>query len=155
MPWKQWAGEGFLTLCPGKTIDPGFVAHAIKEVQQSCDLRALGYDRWGIENLRRELDRMNCDVRLEPIGQGFKSMSPACDLVERAVAGAKLRHGANPILTMCAANAVTVPDPTGARKLHKPKSAGKIDGMVALAMAMSVAEAFKPAAIPAALARYL
>jgi phage terminase large subunit-like protein len=40
---------------------------------------------------------------------------------------------------VCAANAVVVPDPSGNRKLAKDKSSGRIDGMVALAMAMGVA----------------
>jgi phage terminase large subunit-like protein len=34
-------------------------------------------------------------------------------------------------------------DPAGNRKLSKAKSAGRIDGMVALAMAMSVAGAYE------------
>jgi phage terminase large subunit-like protein len=45
----------------------------------------------------------------------------------------------NPILTMCAANAVTEKDASGNIKLTKAKSNGRIDGMVALAMAMGVA----------------
>jgi phage terminase large subunit-like protein len=40
---------------------------------------------------------------------------------------------------MCAANATVQADPAGNRKLSKIKSRGRIDGMVALAMAMSVA----------------
>jgi phage terminase large subunit-like protein len=40
---------------------------------------------------------------------------------------------------MCAANAVVTTDPAGGRKLNKAKSATRIDGMVALAMAFGVA----------------
>ncbi len=40
---------------------------------------------------------------------------------------------------MCAANAVVQTDPAGNRKLAKHKSSGRIDGMVALAMAVGVA----------------
>ena len=50
----------------------------------------------------------------------------------------KVRHGAHPVLTMCAANAVTTSDPAGNRKLDKQKATGRIDGMVALAMAVGV-----------------
>jgi len=42
------------------------------------------------------------------------------------------------VLTMCASNAVTITDSTGNRKLGKQKSSGRIDGMVALAMAVGV-----------------
>ena len=47
-----------------------------------------------------------------------------------------LRHGDNPVLNMCAANAVVTRDPAGNRKLDKAKSYSKIDGMVALTMAL-------------------
>src|SRR3546814_17923420 len=50
----------------------------------------------------------------------------------------RLRHGRHPALAMCAANAVAVPDPAGNRKLDKSKATGRIDGMVALAMAAGV-----------------
>ncbi len=40
---------------------------------------------------------------------------------------------------MCAGNAVVQSDPAGNRKLAKHKSTGRIDGMIALTMAMGVA----------------
>jgi phage terminase large subunit-like protein len=40
---------------------------------------------------------------------------------------------------MCAANAVITKDPSGARKLDKSKASGRIDGLVALAMALQTA----------------
>ena len=45
----------------------------------------------------------------------------------------------HPVLTMCAANAIVAKDPAGNRKLDKHKATGRIDGLVALAMAMGVA----------------
>jgi phage terminase large subunit-like protein len=45
----------------------------------------------------------------------------------------------HPVLRWCAANAIAVRDPAGNRKLDKSKATGRIDGMVALAMAVSVA----------------
>jgi phage terminase large subunit-like protein len=43
------------------------------------------------------------------------------------------------VLDMCAENAVAVMDPAGGRKLDKSKATGRIDGMVALAMAVGKA----------------
>jgi phage terminase large subunit-like protein len=53
----------------------------------------------------------------------------------------------NPVLAMCAANAVVVPDAAGNRKLDKSKATGRIDGLQALAMAEGV-EAMMQEAIP-------
>ena len=83
----------------------------------------------------------------EEFGQGFQSMSPALRELEALLLAGKIAHGNHPVLTMCAANAVVQADPAGNRKLAKHKSRGRIDGMVSLAMATSVASAYetKPA----------
>ncbi len=52
---------------------------------------------------------------------------------------AKIRHGGHPVLTMCASNAKTASDPAGNRKLDKQKSTGRIDGLVAMTMAIGKA----------------
>jgi phage terminase large subunit-like protein len=65
-------------------------------------------------------------------------MSPALRSLESLVLGTKLRHAKHPVLAMCAANAVVTSDPAGNRKLDKAKATGRIDGMVALAMAVGV-----------------
>ncbi len=51
----------------------------------------------------------------------------------------RIRHGGHPVLTWCAANAVAERNAAGDRKLEKAKSTGRIDGLVALAMAMRIA----------------
>jgi phage terminase large subunit-like protein len=72
-------------------------------------------------------------------GQGFKSMSPALRDLESIILEKKLRHGAHPILTWCASNAVIVTDDAGNRKVSKKRSTGRIDGVTALLTAFGVA----------------
>lgn len=100
---------------------------------------SLAFDRWRINDLKREMDAIGCHVQLVAHGQGYKEMSPAVDILERLVIQKRIRHGAHPVLTMCAVNAVVTRDPAGGRKLDKAKSSGRIDGLVALAMAFSLA----------------
>jgi len=139
VPLALWRDQGHLFTPPGKTNDPGFVAREIARLHGEFDIRAFAFDRWRIEDLKRELSAIGCDVDLVPFGQGFKDMGPAVETLERFVVDARIRHGMHPVLTWNAANAVTVADPAGARKLAKDKSHGRIDGLVALAMALSVA----------------
>ena len=68
-------------------------------------------------------------------------MSPALRALEQMILDKKMVHGNHPVLALCAANSVIVADPAGNRKLDKRKSHGRIDGMVSLAMAASLAEA--------------
>jgi phage terminase large subunit-like protein len=71
-------------------------------------------------------------------GQGFISMSPAIRELESKLLQKQLKHGNHPVLTMCAANAITINDPAGNRKFNKQRSTGRIDGMQALAQAVGV-----------------
>ena len=74
-------------------------------------------------------------------GQGYKSMSPALRDVEGLIFERKLRHGLNPVLNWNIANSTITTDPAGSRKLDKKKARGRIDGAVALVMAIACAPA--------------
>jgi phage terminase large subunit-like protein len=136
VPYDLWAEQGFLTLIDGPVIIPAVVARAVAEAAERYDITLLAYDRWRINDFQRELDNIGAQVPMAAFGQGYKDMAPAVDKLERLVAERKLRHGGNPILNMCAAGAVAERDPAGNRKLNKGKSVSKIDGLVALTMAL-------------------
>lgn len=155
VPYDLWARQGFITLIPGATIDPGFVAHEAFQASQTYCLETIAYDRWRIEDLKRELALFGGNIPLEPFGQGFKDMSPAIDTLERSVAEGLLRHGGNPVLNMCAANAVVTRDAAGSRKLDKSKATGRIDGLVALAMSLQISQRYQKDNIPACIAELL
>lgn len=135
-PYGVWVKQGLIRTTPGRVIDYGFVARDIGEICGDLDVRCIAFDRWRMDRLKAELDRAGVDLPLEPFGQGYVSMSPALDALESLLLNGNLRHGGNAPLTMCAANAVALPDPAGNRKLDKSKATGRIDGMVALAMAV-------------------
>lgn len=140
VPYDVWAQDGALQTTPGRAIEYQWVAEHLRDVFDTCNVRALAFDRYNMRFLRPWLDRVGfTDEELErfvEFGQGFVSMSPALRELEAQLLAKRLRHGMHPVLTMCAANAVTVNDPAGNRKFTKAKATGRIDGMVALAMAM-------------------
>lgn len=138
-PYDVWVEQGFLTAVPGVTVDYGFIAKRLAEIRAKCDLRAIRFDRWRIEELRSALNALGVDIPLEEAGQGYRDMGPALDALETKALQHSLRHGMHPVLTMCAANAVVITDPAGNRKFEKAKSSGRIDGMVTLAMGVSAA----------------
>ena len=139
VPYDQWVKEGYLLTTPGSTIDYEYIAESVRDIVGLEHVAAVAYDRWRIDLMKKELDRIGLDLPLVPHGQGYKDMSPALDSLESELLNARLCHGGHPVLTMCAANAVVQMDPSGNRKLAKDKSSGRIDGMVALAMAVSAA----------------
>ncbi|RWC41965.1 MAG: terminase [Mesorhizobium sp.] len=156
VPYDLWAKEGHLTPTPGPTVDYEYVAKALGALFDRLDIRKIAFDRWNWRHLKPWLSKVGfTEVQLEgdkaifePMGQGFQSMSPALRELESAILNKKIAHGNHPVLGMCAANATVHIDPAGNRKLSKLKSHGRIDGMVALAMAMSVAGTHKEAPKP-------
>lgn len=138
-PYDLWVEQGYLRAVPGATVDYEVVAAEIAEIVGDIDLQAVAFDRWRIDLLKKELDRIGVDLPLVPFGQGFKDMSPALDSLEAELLNGRVAHGMHPALSMCAVNATTTKDPAGNRKLDKSKATGRIDGMVALAMALGAA----------------
>ena len=138
VPYDVWVQQGFLRTTPGATVDYEFVVSEIAEICEGLDLRAIGFDRWRMDVFRKEMDRLGVEFPLVEFGQGFKDMAPALDNLEADLLNKRVRHGMHPVLTMCAANAVVSSDPAGGRKLDKHKATGRIDGMVALAMATGI-----------------
>jgi phage terminase large subunit-like protein len=146
-PYDVWVREGLIRTTPGAVIDYAFVARDVVEICGALPIAKIGFDRWRMDRLQNELNAIGAMLPLEPFGQGYQSMSPALDALEADLLQGRVRHGGNPPLAMCAANAVVVSDPAGNRKLDKHKATGRIDGMVALAMAEGV-EAMTQELIP-------
>lgn len=140
VPYDVWANTGHLNTTPGRSIEYEFVAQHLREVFDTYIVRGIAFDRWNMRHLTPWLERAGFTPEelalFVPFGQGFGDMSPAVRELESRLLQKKLRHGAHPVLTMCAANAITVSDPAGNRKFTKQKASGRIDGMVALAMAL-------------------
>lgn len=156
VPYDMWAKQGYLTTTPGKSVEYEFVAAHLFDLHEQLMLKKIAFDRWNFRHLKPWLQRagfrdeeIEGDTAIfEEFGQGFQSMSPALRTLESLLLNEQIVHDGHPILTMCAANATVQSDPAGNRKLSKFKSHGRIDGMVALAMAAGVSGAFVSMAAP-------
>jgi Phage terminase-like protein, large subunit len=152
VPYQRWLQDKFLHVTPGASVDYGFVARDLADLLSACQLQGVVFDRWGIKRLMRELERQGIDHwlddgkgeqgrgwRLVPFGQGFRDMTPAVNASEEMIVNGKIRIHRNPVLTWNAASVVLVADDAGNRKFTKRKAHGRIDGIVALAMAIAAA----------------
>lgn len=141
VPYDLWEKEGHLLTVPGKAIEYEYIAEYLRGVFDRYNIKQIAFDRYNFQFLRPWLvDKDFTDEELEkfvPFGQGTQSMTPALRELETKLLNARLKHGDNPILKMCAANC-RVMGTTSARKFDKIKSRGRIDGMVSLAMAVGV-----------------
>jgi phage terminase large subunit-like protein len=140
-PYDVWVKQDYMHTTPGATVDYEFIAQDIGIILAELNVKSVAYDRWRITILKKEFDSLGIDLPLIEWGQGFKDMSPAIDTLESELLNGRIAHGNHPVLTMCAANAVISRDAAGNRKLDKHKATGRIDGLVAMAMAFGVANA--------------
>lgn len=164
VPYQTWANDprGFLTALPGRAIDYGYAARKVAELNGQHDVKALAYDQWRVDEFVRELDEVGVDswvwdgpnsregsgLCLMRHGQGYGGgssdkllwMPRSVDLLEQAIMQGRLRVLVNPVLNWNSASAVLETDPAGNKKWEKRKSTGRIDGIVALCMAIGAAE---------------
>jgi len=132
--YQVWARHGYLTLTQGNAVDYGFVKKQILEDAKKFNLIDLNVDRlFQGQQLSSELIQEGLTVIA--LGQGFLSMIAPCNEFERRLLQKKIHHGNNPVLTFCADNLMWEEGPAG-HKPDKKNSQGKIDGVVALIMAI-------------------
>lgn len=141
--FRQWIRDEHLEVIPGPTIRFRTVAERMAALSRQFEIVSIGYDRWRIDDMKAELSEVGAEIALQEFGQGFKDMAPALEYFAECALTGRLNHGGHPVLTANVANAIVVSDPAGNQKFDKDKSnkrgTTRIDGAVALAMALGVA----------------
>lgn len=161
VPYDQWVRDGHLHKTPGRAVDYAFAAKRINELRAQLDLECVAFDPYRIKYFEKDLEETKTDVKLVPHGQGFFKASDkegkeeakkrgieaapdlwmprSIELLEELVTKGKLRVRFNPCLRYCSASAVLEADAKNNRIFTKRRSKGRIDGLVALAMAVGLA----------------
>jgi phage terminase large subunit-like protein len=134
VPYEVWVRSGLMTATPGEVIDYGFIYHQIDKWARKFDIQEIAFDRWGATKISQTLEEKG--LTMVEFGQGFASMSPPTKELLTLVLQRKIQHGGNPVLRWNADNLVVQIDAAGGVKPNKAKSREKIDGMVALIMAL-------------------
>ena len=134
VPYDQWAKRGFIQTTEGNVVHYGFIERFICQLGERYDIREIAHDRWNATMMVQTLE--DDGFTMVPFGQGFKDMSPPTKELMRIVLEHKLCHGGHPVLRWNMDNAFVRTDPAGNLKLDKEKSTEKVDGAVALVMAL-------------------
>ena len=134
VPYDQWAKRGYIQTTEGNVVHYGFIERFICELGERYDIREIAHDRWNATMMVQTLE--DDGFTMVPFGQGFKDMSPPTKELMRIVLEHKLCHGGHPVLRWNMDNAYVRTDPAGNLKLDKEKSTEKVDGAVALVMAL-------------------
>jgi len=136
--YDVWEARGKLKTTEGNVVHYGFIEKAIEELGALYNIREIAYDDWNATHMIQNLEGLG--FRVVPFGQGFKSMSPPSKELMRLTLDGKIAHGGHPVLRWMMDNIFVRTDPAGNIKPDKEKSSEKIDGAVALIMALDRAQ---------------
>lgn len=134
VPYDIWKQQGFLLTTEGNVVHYGYIEAFIEDLGKEYDIREIAFDRWGAVQMSQNLEGLGFTV--VPFGQGYKDMSPATKELMKLTLEGKLAHGGQPVLRWMVDNIHVRTDPAGNIKPDKEKSTERIDGAVALIMAL-------------------
>ena len=134
VPYDVWQKQGFLQTTEGNVVHYGFIEKFIEELGEKYNIREIAFDRWGAVQMVQNLEGMGFTV--VPFGQGFKDMSPPTKELMKLTLEKKIAHGGHPVMRWMADNIFIRTDPAGNIKADKEKSTERIDGVIALIMAL-------------------
>jgi phage terminase large subunit-like protein len=138
--YEGWMRTGRLTVTPGNVIDFGWIEADLIELASRHDIQAVAFDPFQATQLStRMLAEGLPMIEVRPTVLNF---SEPMKTVEALVLQRKLWHDGDPVLEWMASNVVAHLDVKDNIYPRKERAENKIDGIVALIMALS--RAIKP-----------
>ena len=134
VPYDLWLKQGLINVTEGNVIHYAYIEKVIEQLGERYNIREIGFDRWGAVQMVQNLEGMGFTV--VPFGQGFKDMSPPTKEQMKLTLVQRIAHGGHPVLRWNMDNVFIRTDPAGGIKMDKAKSTEKIDGAVAMVMAL-------------------
>lgn len=140
--YKAFEADGILTLTDGDVIDFEKVKDDLREAAGRFDLKEVAFDPWQAQQLANEM--LAEGMPMVEVRQVVATMSEPMKEVEKLVYDKKLAHGGCKMLTWMASNVVAKIDAKDNIYPRKERNENKIDGIVALIMAMGRCMAVEP-----------
>lgn len=133
-PIRSWAHQGFITGTDGEIIDYEQIFEEIKQDGDRFQIREIGFDPWNAVQLATNLDVEGFDM--VQMRQGFGTLAAPTKELEAMVLRRQFEHFGNPVLCWMARNTIVKRDVNDNLRPDKEKSTERIDGIVALIMAL-------------------
>jgi phage terminase large subunit-like protein len=135
-PYAVWERAGLLFVTKGDTLDGPLVQQQVIELCERYGVRQVGYDQQFIEDKAIYLNGQFGNEFCVNTPQGY-GLNAAIVKISDLVKTGKLYHGGDPVLAWMVSNVLLRQGTRNEVRLDKPKSNDKIDGVSALAMAIS------------------
>ena len=136
VPYTTWIKQNLIRSTDGDVIDYDQIREDIFKLCEQNNVQEIAVDRWNSTQLVTQLEGELSNVRIAMFGQGYRSMSAPSKELEALVMGKNLHHGGNPVMRWMMSNVAIESDGINI-KPSKKRSTEKIDGIVALVMALA------------------
>jgi len=134
VPYDVWHRQGLITATEGDVVDYDVILNDITALGKRFSLREIGFDPWNATQLANDLAAEGF-VTVE-MRQGPRTLSEPMKFLEERVIGETLAHGGNAVLNWMSDNVEIRMDANENIAPDKSKSTERIDGIVALIMAI-------------------
>ena len=135
VPYDTWKKLGLINTTEGNVIHYRYIEEFIGKLGEKYNIREIAFDRWGATQMVQDLEG-DMGFTVVPFGQGYKDMSPPTKELMKLVLEKRISHGGNKVLRWMMDNIYVRQDPAGNIKADKEKSTEKIDGAIAMIMAL-------------------
>jgi phage terminase large subunit-like protein len=132
--YDTFVANGELIVTEGNSTDYAVIERTIKECADAYNIKSIAFDRWNSNSLVQSLT--DAGLEMDPFGQGFISMTAPIKNAEILVKKRLLHHGGHGMMRWMVANVVTKKDDAENIKFSKAKAGDKIDGIIAMVMAL-------------------
>ncbi|MED2022572.1 terminase large subunit, partial [Bacillus thuringiensis] len=129
VPYRELAKKGFVTICPGKTVDEEMVNQYVEWVFENFDLRQINYDPALAEKLVEKWEMLG--IQCVEVPQYPTHMNEPFDDFEILLLQDRIKTD-NQLLIYCASNAKVITNINNLKTPSKRKSPEHIDGFVAM-----------------------
>lgn len=136
--YRAWDTMGLLTLTMGEVVDFEAIKDDLREFMGRFDVRQIAYDPWQATQLAQEIEKEG--ATMVELRHTVQNMSEPMKELEALILQGKIAHGDCPVLTWQASNVVAVVDKKDNIYPDKERAENKIDGIVALIMALGRAK---------------
>jgi phage terminase large subunit-like protein len=133
--YEKWARMGRITLTPGAEVDFDLVRDDVMLDARTYQAREIVYDPWRATQLAHQL--MKDGATVVEMAQTPKNMAAAFDEFLSAIKGGRFHHDGDPVLEWMASNVIAKEVMKGLTLPAKQKKESKIDGIVAIVMAIA------------------
>ena len=130
-----WVRSGYLIETSGNVTDYDVIADGIRHDAEQFHLIEIGFDPWNATHLANILQDEGIDM-IE-MRQGARTLSEPMKQLQALILEGRLHHDGNPALTWMVSNTLAKRDENDNIRPVKERDENKIDGVVALIMALA------------------